>query len=330
MIKCTAWSSGIGPTQDFYIRAFILLYFLLRSLSALYSSHSNKDTLQRSYLLKMNKALLSRARNIENRIGRFFNRPYFLITILSQVISIILQALLLAGCFSTSSFGKSVYISSFRYQQVPATAVSPGWQNITRILEQTTRDSSFQVRANYFGLCATTGSDSWVCATSPERLTAKLPNLVAEDPLGLAALAGRYRSEVLFPGLIIGSIVVAVLVIILISRFPGWQIKVDPDTGEEFKVKPFPPKDSLHACQSLCALSAAFALISALWQHTSAATATTLAEAAAGGAVKATIGSAAVALVWLSFGLLVLATAGLAALTMSLSAVKRAYSEYTW
>ena len=104
----------------------------------------------------------------------------------------------------------------------------------------------------------------------------------------------------------------------LISTFPGWETTTDPDTGWDVDVKPFPSRPISQLALSAAALASLFCAVSALWQHTSAASASTRLEASALGVVKATIGPIATSFVWISFALL---ATGSAALLMMLATI---------
>lgn len=61
------------------------------------------------------------------------------------------------------------------------------------------------VRTGYFGLCAKEDSDgySWVCASDVADLKVELSGANGdEDPLDAVDMAGRFKSGVVFPGLL--------------------------------------------------------------------------------------------------------------------------------
>jgi hypothetical protein len=116
-------------------------------------------------------------------------------------------------------------------------------------------------------------------------------------------------------------------VFVLLSTFPGWHYEQDQLTGSEIDVKPFPSKHVVNTALCLLGLATAFNLTSALWQHTSAASAASMMEVAAFGAVKASIGSTTVAFVWLNFALVFFATIGLLVMSLSISILDGFVSE---
>jgi hypothetical protein len=85
---------------------------------------------------------------------------------------------------------------SYQTQNVPATDIGP-LQNITSAISDATKGDNLQIRLSYFGLCASRG-DFWYCNRNGYALAAIG---AFNDPLGLLSMAERYKSEVLFSGL---------------------------------------------------------------------------------------------------------------------------------
>jgi len=118
-----------------------------------------------------------------------------------------------------------------------------------------------------------------------------------------------------------------------LASFPGW--RQEPDsvdgsvvsltnsdtsvTGSNFDVKPFPSQlVSRLVCFSLGAASLLL-LVSALWQHVATASVVSLVSTTVqGGSVVGNIGTASVALVWLSFALTVVAFQGVVIMVISI------------
>ncbi|KAF2093733.1 hypothetical protein NA57DRAFT_16036, partial [Rhizodiscina lignyota] len=230
--------------------------------------------------------------------------------------------LLLSGCSSSSAFGRNVYVSSFKYARGSNDGSPFGvWENITSLVSSAAATAHFEVRANYFSICASSGAE-WTCASTFKRLSRNVLDPDA-DPLGLAQIASRYREDVLFPGLAIGSIALSFLVILGFCLFPSWHDEYDEWTGSEIEVKPFPSRRLVAACFIITSLSCVFALLSAMWQHTSAATVTTLAEVSAYGNAKASVGAAAAAFAWMSFGFLGVAAMGILLMIASIQTLDK-------
>jgi hypothetical protein len=118
-----------------------------------------------------------------------------------------------------------------------------------------------------------------------------------------------------------------------LASFPGW--RQEPDsvdgsvvsltnsdtsiTGSDFDGKPFPSQlVSRLVCFALGAASLLL-LVSALWQHIAAASVVSLVSATVqAGSVVGNIGTASVALVWLSFALAVVAFQGVVIMVISI------------
>ena len=67
------------------------------------------------------------------------------------------------------------------------------------------REGQAVARAGYFSLCAkeTADSTTWLCSSSAPGLRAILGGVeVDNDPLNVIEMAGRFRSGVVFPGLL--------------------------------------------------------------------------------------------------------------------------------
>jgi hypothetical protein len=108
---------------------------------------------------------------------------------------------------------------------------------------------------------------------------------------------------------------------LLLSTFPGWHEEADDD-GEEREVKPFPSQAGLWACLLTASVSSGFGLISILWQHVNSSATATMAEILTYGAVSGHVGGAAMALGWLSIGLVVLVCVGLLEMELSISIIR--------
>lgn len=117
----------------------------------------------------------------------------------------------------------------------------------------------------------------------------------------------------------IGAIALECIVFVLLSTFPGWHYEQDDLTGSDIDVKPFPSKPVVDTALCLLGLATMFNLTSALWQHTSAASAASMMEVAVFGAIKASVGTSTVVFVWLNFVLIFIVTVGLLIMSLSMS-----------
>lgn len=109
----------------------------------------------------------------------------------------------------------------------------------------------------------------------------------------------------------ISAMALSILCFVALSTFPGWQEEVDAVTGSDVDIKPFPNRAVMRLCIAASALASALILIAALWQHVAAACAVAVIGAVTQGYVVGHVGTAAVALVWLTFVTTTVATVGL-------------------
>jgi hypothetical protein len=100
----------------------------------------------------------------------------------------------------------------------------------------------------------------------------------------------------------LGSAALTVLCVALLSTFPGWH-EVDETASEAeedvIEIKPFPSWRVMRVALASAVLASVFALISALSQHTSAATAAAVLDALSLEKVESDIGALAAVLAWL-------------------------------
>ncbi|KAF1813000.1 hypothetical protein P152DRAFT_503658 [Eremomyces bilateralis CBS 781.70] len=251
---------------------------------------------------------------------------YHHILMFALTIGIILsgESLVLAGCTNSSSFGRSVYVLSLTYQHTAAPPTSTDlFRNISDILSTASESLDVTVRVGYFGLCINDGS-GWRCHRSVPGLgTTGAPN----DPLMVVEMGRRYKDEVLFPGLLIGAMGISLLVIVALSTFPGWHEETDEETGSVTEVKPFPSRAVSQCALAATFLASFFTLISAMWQHVSAAAAIATLEVSLLGVITAHVGAVATAFVWLQLLLLVLVTLGLLVIIVSLAILNELTSD---
>ncbi|KAK3387744.1 Ca2+ regulator and membrane fusion protein Fig1-domain-containing protein [Podospora didyma] len=212
------------------------------------------------------------------------------------LVPLVLLSVLVAGCVSEGPL-RNVYLLSLEYQTV-------------------------QIRIGYFTLCVAAQTSDWICG---REVPIQSPPSSA-DPWNLVGFADRYRHQVVFAGLALTSAVLMLLLILAIATFPRWRTELDYNTEdgasqepEERFVKPFPSRHVLIICLLVALLGALLSLVAAVWQHSSAtSTATTIAFITRG-EVRATIGAAATALVWLAFGVCLVVAVLLSNLCLSIA-----------
>ncbi|KAF2281399.1 uncharacterized protein EI97DRAFT_491324 [Westerdykella ornata] len=232
--------------------------------------------------------------------------------------AVAMTAVLLAGAGATS-IAQRIYLIEVSYVDPKAQPDGPkgpteAWENITQPVFNVVKDSQLVTRLGYFGLCASQKEGPWICAGSAARLVYSGRFV---DPLGLFHMAEKVKDDVIFPGFLIGSAGLGVLVFWLFATFPGWHEEKDTATGSEVLVKPFPSRTVMVACVAFTGLGSLFSFTAALWQHTASATAATLLETSTAGMARAGVGASGVALAWLIFGLWLVAA--IASLVMHLS-----------
>nr|POE51864.1 hypothetical protein CFP56_26071 [Quercus suber] len=208
----------------------------------------------------------------------------------------------------------NIYLLSVRYSD-QTTSSSPS----SSLFHQAASGGKVTVRAGYFGLCAQSGDQgSWICAAGASGLSLILVDGGRNDPLNALGLAERFKSDVVFPGLLIGAMAFTGLAFILLATFPGWHEENDARTGEMVDVRPFPNRQVSIVAFFALAMATVFMLASALWQHVAAASAATLIASTSQGSLSGHVGAAASALAWASFVLVILSCIGILVMILSI------------
>lgn len=109
--------------------------------------------------------------------------------------------------------------------------------------------------------------------------------------------------------------------ILSLSTFPGWRDEVD-DNGSVFQSKSFPSQIALSICLLVVSASFGFGLISILWQHINSSATATMTEILNYGAVSGHVGAVAMALGWLSIGLLAIVCMALFIMKLNLTMIR--------
>lgn len=181
------------------------------------------------------------------------------------------------------------------------------------------------VRAGYLGLCArTTDQAPWICASGASGLGLDFASKDTDyDPLNAVDWAARFKSDVIFPGLLLGAMALSTLTFLGLATFPGWHEEHDPKTGSDIHVKPFPNRRVSNACLFFLCLASLFMSTSALWQHVAAASAASMITSATQGYLTGHVGPAAAAMIWLASGLVVVSTIMLVVMILSIHLLDR-------
>lgn len=108
----------------------------------------------------------------------------------------------------------------------------------------------------------------------------------------------------------------------MLSTFPGWHEEVDEE-GSTVEVRPFPSRKVSQAALGSLTVGFAFGIISALWQHISAAAAASMAEKMSYGQINGHVGPAAMAFGWIGVGLITLVALGLLVMILSIKLIQQ-------
>jgi hypothetical protein len=104
-----------------------------------------------------------------------------------------------------------------------------------------------------------------------------------------------------------------------LASFPGWHEERDARTGSDIDIKPFPSRPVTNAVIWALGTASLLLMISALWQHVAAASVVAIISTTVqGNNVVGEIGTASIALVWLSFALTVVAFEGIVVMALSI------------
>lgn len=153
---------------------------------------------------------------------------------------------------------------------------------------------------------------SLVCSNSFQTLADVVRGADANaDPLDLLRAAKQFHNGTIFSGLIFISIFLSLAYFILLSTFPGWHESDGDGEGDEACIKPFPSRPVSYVALFCITISSLFSLISALWQHLSAAATVSIVKAFGYGYVRGHVGTAAMVLGWGGTALTAVASLGL-------------------
>ncbi|KAF2825197.1 hypothetical protein CC86DRAFT_446614 [Ophiobolus disseminans] len=224
-----------------------------------------------------------------------------------HVAVIILISVTLAGCSSYSAM-TNVYLFGLAYASASDSAKSAG-NVLWKTLEDLKGSSQLEVRAGYFGMCVRHRGIIWLCSSDAAGLAQQIePH---NDPLGQIGVAAKFREHVVFAGVMITAVVLAVMSMTLLLTFPGWIKELDSRNGELVDVRPFPSERVSRATLLGAFVAAVLLLIAGLWQHIGSVGAAAMAETATYGNVRTDIGVGAMTMAWLAFTLEATVTMGL-------------------
>lgn len=232
----------------------------------------------------------------------------------------VLVAIMLAGCSSYSSM-TNIYVLGFSYINSTPSDLSPIGRNLSQTLSGMKGSAQLEVRTGYFGMCVRQRGIVWLCSSDANGLAQQFgPD---NDPLDLIGTAARFKDDVIFSGLLIMSVILALFSTLLMATFPGWHVEHDERTGSDVDVKPFPSRPVSHVALSCAAVAAMLSLVATVWQHVGAVAAAAMAETASFGNVKSSIGAGSMAMAWTSFSFTIIAAIGLLVMVLSIRLLDR-------
>ena len=203
----------------------------------------------------------------------------------------------------------NVYILGLSYTNSTPDDASPVGSILSDTFERLKGSNELEVRAGYFGICVRQRGVLWMCSSNAYALAQQLG--ITNDPLDLIGAMSKFRSRVLFSGLLFMAIILTLLSMLLVFSFPNWKTKHDPQTGSYVDVRSLPTRFKLRMALSLAFVAAMLLVIASLWQHIGAVGAAAMADITYYGNVKSHIGKSGVALVWVGCVVEVIAVLGL-------------------
>ncbi|KUM64793.1 hypothetical protein ACN42_g2272 [Penicillium freii] len=255
---------------------------------------------------------------------------------LLSAIAVTLLSILLAGCSSSNSLS-NIYLLSLEYTATePSFSTTPGQvssaiAHAIHDVSQTGNGTTLEVRAGYMGICVTQSHTGRICSNNVKVLAnlfqtqrsvnnGNTSTEIVPDPLNLIMIANEFKEKIVFNGLIYIVVALTFICILCLSTFPGWRDEVD-DNGSVYELKPFPSQIALSICLLAVSASFGFGLISILWQHINSSATATMTEILTYGAVSGHVGAVAMALGWLSIGLLAIVCMALFIMKLTLTMI---------
>ncbi|TVY27973.1 hypothetical protein LHYA1_G003510 [Lachnellula hyalina] len=243
------------------------------------------------------------------------------------------MTILLAGCTSSNSL-TNVYLLSVSYLNTTTLTADPAQVNSN-------------ISNTFSGL---TGAGIWLCSSSATTLANLLKSQTVGaslfegsvgDPLNLIWIAGKFKEEIVFDGLVFTAVPLVFITILLLATFPGWHEEGDAE-GSEREAKPFPSRPVSQLALGLITLASLFAFVSSLWQHivlvsqvgiqpifqhiaTSAAA--SMIRSLSYGTVRGHVGPAAMALGWVGVFFSIVVTIGLLIMVLSIRVLAETFAE---
>lgn len=234
------------------------------------------------------------------------------------VVAIILLSLLLAGCSSSSVLIPSIFLINLWYdKKAPIYDTAQANPSESRQIGNIAGNAQLEARVGYFGICVNPDGTSWLCSANASSLAAQIPS--DQDPLNLVWVAETFSESIVFPYLLIVSIILVTVVLLLLATFPGYEEEY-PDGPS---LRRLPSRAVSQISLAIIFVAAIFVLVSVLWQHTASVAAATIVENMGNGSVSTGVGVTAMVLGWFGFTLLIFVTIGLLVMILSMHLVER-------
>lgn len=181
--------------------------------------------------------------------------------------------------------------------------------------------ATLEIRIGYFGSCILLdGRGSFlpplVCSKNFQTL-ADVVHGTKADPLDLLHAAKHFHDGTIFSGLVFISIIMSSVSFFLLATFPGWHEEVD-SVGSDREVKSFPSRSISILALACVTVASVFSVISALWQHLSAAATVSMVKAFGHGYARGHVGTTAMVFGWGGMALLSLTMMGLLLMIISI------------
>lgn len=110
----------------------------------------------------------------------------------------LVTALLLAGCSSSSPLIPDIFLLSLYYQNYEAVPDTAQVNYRAKDAIATIAGSAhLQARVGYFGICINPDGGSWLCSNNATALAKEVSS--DQDPLNLIWLAAQFKDMIVFP-----------------------------------------------------------------------------------------------------------------------------------
>lgn len=120
----------------------------------------------------------------------------------------------------------------------------------------------------------------------------------------------------------LAAVALLVIVICLLTTFPGWHEEVD-ENGSAMDVKTFPSRTVTLLATVLSTFASALVLLSVFWQHVASVAFVTTVQNMTYGTVKGHVGAESLVLGWIAVATMMLASCCLGVMRLSISLLDR-------